>query len=444
MPAGRKSPDASSGTVALVARKKAISDAKLALYNRLQREKFRAVPPGERVLFLPHCLRKPKGCRSENSEEGLICKHCSPDCAINNLSTYAVSRGYRCYIVPGGEMLFNIVEKTKPRAIIGVACHHEMGQAAERITGEESSVDFAYQGVPLSKSGCIDTKVDLDAVKAVIDLQGPPPAGPSSPVSAFSPRRSMAWRVGGMAAATVVALVALMLFVPPLLAPGNGTQAGGAPDIISAGKPTASPYKDPHGDPMAQVSVSVYNDGGDTRGVQLQASSYYCSVPFDQSQIVAVNGSLQHGATAIVVLQVGVHDINDTSITIESRVQGKWQILGSIPAPKTTFLRDMRDIRYSPALPSGKQANLTVEVFSGGPRSAGSLKVDVSSYSSFNKNIHFDSTEVTLDRPLARNETWSFTVLLNVNEIDPGHPTFVAELFENSGASPTDSLSVDG
>jgi hypothetical protein len=253
----------------------------------------------------------------------------------------------------------------------------------------------------------------------------------------------MARRVGGMAAATVVALVALMLFVPPLLSPANNAPAGGPPDIISARKPTASAYYDPGGKPMAQVSAAVYNDGAETRGVQVQATSYYCGALYDQSQIVAVNGSLQHGSTVIVVLQVGVHDINDTSITIESRVQGKWQLLGSIPAPKPIFILDIIKIMYSPALPSGKQANLTVDVFNGGSqRAPGSLKVVVSSFSSVNKIYPFDSAGVTLEKALARNETWSFTVVLNV--IDPGHPSFVAELYENSGSSPTDSMSVDG
>ena len=48
------------------------------------------------------------------------------------------------------EDVLNIVEREKPGGIIGVACHHEMGQAADRITGGESSVPFAYQGVTLS------------------------------------------------------------------------------------------------------------------------------------------------------------------------------------------------------------------------------------------------------------------------------------------------------
>jgi hypothetical protein len=261
-------------------KKRGISDTKLALINLLQKERFRAVPPGERVLFLPHCLRKPKGCRGETTEEGLICKHCSPDCSINQLTTYASSKGYRCFVVPGGEMVFNLVEKHRPKAILGVACHHEMAQAAERIGSKESSVSFAYQGVTLTKTGCVDTKVDMAAVKAVIDMEPRPTPvmverSPASP----APQRS-AWRYGAVAAASMAVLLAGLMLVPPLLSPTLAPEKAGPAELFFS-KPSAVNAVDGNGKPVVDVTVAINNLGpGEVREVKVKATAIYCAQPF--------------------------------------------------------------------------------------------------------------------------------------------------------------------
>lgn len=435
--------------VSQVRKKTAISDAKLALYNRLQREKFRAVPPGQRMLFLPHCLRKPKGCRADNTADGLVCKHCSPDCSVNILSTYALSKGYRCFIVPGGEMLFNIVERERPSGIIGVACHHEMGQAAERITGGESSVPFAYQGVPLSKSGCVDTRVDIGAVRAIIDLQGPPPgAAPAARPSFGIPRRTMFKRVGGIAAAAFVAL-AVMLVLPGMLSPAPIGPAGSEPDITFLSNPSIQKYThDDYGNTWAVVKASVYNNGpGDARGVLVRATAVYCGRPFEPEkggqQIVAVNGSIAPGNRVEVPLQVRVHGVNDTSITVETLIRNKVEVIGYIKTPRPVFLRNAGVTGYETSIASGKQANVSVQVFNDGSlRPAGTLRVVASSYTSF--NTRWDSAEVELDRSMPQSDTWSFTVQLKVSELDPGHPSFSLELYEGQNANPSDTAFIVG
>jgi len=434
--------------VSQVRKKTAISDAKLALYNRLQREKFRAVPPGQRMIFLPHCLRKPKGCRADNTADGLVCKHCSPDCSVNILSTYAVSKGYRCFIVPGGEMLFNIVEREKPGAIIGVACHHEMGQAADRITGGESSISFAYQGVPLSKSGCVDTKVDESAVRAVIDLQGPPPgAAPPVPASFGIPRRTLYKRVGGIAAAAFVAL-AVMMVLPGLLAPTVTHPSSSEPAISYSSNPSIQTrWKDIDGNSWVQIKASVVNQGpGVARGVLVQATAVWCSEPYQRDnggrQLMPVNGSIPAGGSADVQLTVRVHGFNDTSITVETLIGKKVEVIGYIKTPRPVFLKNVGVTSYETTL-SGKVANVSVQVYNDGSlKPTGSLKISASSYTSF--DTRWDSSDIELDRSLPQGDIWSFTVQLKVWGADPGHPSFAVELFEGQNSNPSDTAYFQG
>jgi len=109
-----------------------------------------------------------------------VCKHCSPDCSVNLLSSYAVKKGYKCYIVPGGEMLFNIVEREKPGAILGVACHHEMAQPrAPRRRGVVRVVRLP--GRPAQQERLRGHEGGPRGRQIRLDLEGPPPgAAPAS------------------------------------------------------------------------------------------------------------------------------------------------------------------------------------------------------------------------------------------------------------------------
>ena len=434
-------------------KKRGISDTKLALINHLQKEKYRAVPLSERVLFLPHCLRKPKGCHGETTEEGLICKHCQPDCAINHLTTYAAARGYRCFVVPGGEMVFNLVEKHRPKAILGVACNHEMGQAADRIGSKESTVEFAYQGITLSKTGCVDTRVDEEAVKTLLDLAPRPTPVTVERVpepSALPTARRRAWRIGafGAAASLAVALAALVLLPPmfgPVLAPHA---AEAAPELSYSSYPTARYSKDADGTPTAEVHAAIFNNGpGDARNVVVRATAMYCAKPFMPGdgglQSAVINDTIPSGGHRDVTLLVRLHSQNDTSIIVETLMRGKVDVVGIIKALKPVFIRNVDVTISATSIMGGRQANLSIQVFNNeNPRPSGSLNLVASSFTS--KNMHWDSAEAGLQGSFGKEETWSVTMQLDINQADPGRPVFLVELYENGGGSPIDSMTVDG
>lgn len=128
-------------------------------------EVFR-VPFEKRALFLPQCLRNSKNCEAELNERGYVCKRCG-SCSINEIVEYAEKLGYKhIYIVPGGSLVFKILKEIREeiKAAIGVACFTELSEASERL----SRYNIPHQCIPLLKSGCIDTIVDVEEVKRII------------------------------------------------------------------------------------------------------------------------------------------------------------------------------------------------------------------------------------------------------------------------------------
>jgi phosphohistidine swiveling domain-containing protein len=145
-------------------------------------ERLASVPPSERVLLLPHCLRDSQRCQADNTKHGLACKGCSPDCAINRLRREALELGYSgVCVAPGGTLVLEFLNQRKPRGIVAVACHKELEMGLEAVIKMEQEPDWEMPAaviIPLSKDGCVDTEVDVERVLEVIHLQAEPEAMP--------------------------------------------------------------------------------------------------------------------------------------------------------------------------------------------------------------------------------------------------------------------------
>jgi len=338
-------------------------------------------------------------------------------------------------------MVFNLVEKHRPRAILGVACHHEMGQAAERIGSKESTVSFAYQGVPLSKTGCVDTRVDIAAVKAVLDMEpDPTPVRVErSPAPAHS--RRTPWRIGAFAAATVAVLLAAFLFIPPMLAPAYEPAKPGQPEL-SFSRPSSMNTVDGDGNPVIDITVEVQNIGSSAaRGITVKATAFYCARPFNPpdgggSQEKVINRSIPAGGHEDVTLRVRVNSYNDTSILVEKIVRGRTETVAFIECKKPVFIRDAHISGYTSGIL--RQANVSIQIFnSGEPRQPDTLKIVAISYM---LGAQRDSEEKILPNSLGRNETWLVTIPLTVPEV----PSIEVQLFEGDGATPIDTAKVNG
>ncbi|UOY10341.1 DUF116 domain-containing protein [Methanonatronarchaeum sp. AMET6-2] len=123
--------------------------------NMMDREMFRSVPTEKRVLFLPHCLRSAGDCKGEYGDKGLECKGCG-ECDIADIIDYANELGYQVYVVPGGSLVFKVLENSGAEAVVGVACYDELDQAIKKAKQH----GVPSQGILLTEDGCINTKVN--------------------------------------------------------------------------------------------------------------------------------------------------------------------------------------------------------------------------------------------------------------------------------------------
>jgi hypothetical protein len=127
-------------------------------------EQLSVIELAQRVLLLPHCLRRAEMCQGKYTKQGLECNDCNPDCPANQLRQAAIRLGYKgVCIAPGGRLAIKYIEENRPLAIVAVACQKEL---QEGVHGVRELVGNGQQMIPivvvkLSKEGCVDTEVDI-------------------------------------------------------------------------------------------------------------------------------------------------------------------------------------------------------------------------------------------------------------------------------------------
>ena len=128
--------------------------------NKVNKAKFEKIPPEEKIIVLPHCLRS-RDCEASLKESGIKCTFCGK-CAIGTIKSKAEPMGYKVFIVPGSSFIKKIIQQNKFKSVVGVACHVDLNQTMMALS------DFYPQGVLLSTSGCFETKVDVSKVLETI------------------------------------------------------------------------------------------------------------------------------------------------------------------------------------------------------------------------------------------------------------------------------------
>lgn len=140
------------------------------LRNKLNEEQVKQVPFSQRILFLPHCLKKPSGCKTTTTDYGLQCacqKGVCEECMTFRIRNHALGLGYtKVFIVPGGSMVQKLIAKHKPKAVIGLACYTELDLAMDACL----KTGLPCQGILLVKSGCNNTEASYEEAVEKIDL----------------------------------------------------------------------------------------------------------------------------------------------------------------------------------------------------------------------------------------------------------------------------------
>lgn len=138
----------------------------IEIRNNLNEIDFKSVPYRERILFLPHCMRNSKKCKAKSNSDGLQCRECGA-CQIAELKKIAREIGYKgVYITPGGSMVQRLIEKHKPRAVLGICCYDEANIAFDKLHGKK----VAPQAILLLRDGCKDTLANIEEVREKMQI----------------------------------------------------------------------------------------------------------------------------------------------------------------------------------------------------------------------------------------------------------------------------------
>ncbi len=124
--------------------------------NHLFAQGFASVPPTERIVVVPQCIRDLKCPARLDPASGIKCKECGK-CVVKDLKEEGERLGYGVFVVPGGRFVERIVKTMRPKAALGVACHKDLNLAMQEI----SRAKIIVQGVPLIRDGCMNTAVDM-------------------------------------------------------------------------------------------------------------------------------------------------------------------------------------------------------------------------------------------------------------------------------------------
>jgi hypothetical protein len=128
------------------------------------------IVPGQRILLLPHCLRQSNTCKASYNDEGLQCQRCDPNCAVNLLTASAIENGYKgVCVAPGGRLALKYVEKSRPRAVVAVACEKELLEGVEGVKAlAKVGLTPLTVIIPLVKDGCVNTEVNVEKALEII------------------------------------------------------------------------------------------------------------------------------------------------------------------------------------------------------------------------------------------------------------------------------------
>lgn len=147
--------------------------AVVELKNETLKRKFIETPYKRRVIIIPHCLRDQMRCKGKYEDVGggvkLICAECgSKECNIFPLKKASEKLGYTVFVAEGSTVVLKLLnEKKKGIAFLGIGCLDSLYKSIPKL----DVFGISARGVPLLKSGCKNTVVELDRALESIFLE---------------------------------------------------------------------------------------------------------------------------------------------------------------------------------------------------------------------------------------------------------------------------------
>lgn len=435
-----------------------ITDEDIVLFNASQKDNFEKVSYQDRVVFLPHCLRKIKVCKAENTEEGWRCKHCTKECAVNIISREAEKLGYRYFIAPGGSLVFNLMNKYHPKAVLGVACHKELKLAVDMMNS--SYQEIAYYTIPLTKDGCVNTEVNVDRVKDALLLAQQIPTISKELVKEqkeyYEKEKAIRkWNFAYLkkywkysAVITIAIAVSISILLANLFVFTNVQNTNNPNSNVDVARelvlyePTVV-FSEANGQTIATLNLTIFNQGNakEKDTLKINVKSFFAD-NFIEEKTEMLSAELKQNSSWRKTIQIKAHTENSTSFRIsllykENEIQN-WKI----SSKKTVYITNANYeiIFYG----IDKRTNISVDIFNElTQKKKETVNIKIYYYPSWSDPTSDkpmgESEYITNKDVLLLNYTWKLNTEIDIVDLDD-KPQFIIKLYY--GSKLTDEYSI--
>ncbi|GAB7079453.1 DUF116 domain-containing protein [Megalodesulfovibrio paquesii] len=158
--------------------KERVRNSFIKVNNELVAQQLTRLPPDRILLLLPHCLQA-SDCSRRLTYSLRNCRRCGR-CPICSLLELSEAFGVRMAIATGGTIARRIVVQTRPKLIVAVACERDLA------SGIQDAYPIPVYGVLNERpcGPCLDTRVDINTVRAVLQqVVAPDCAPPASDIA---------------------------------------------------------------------------------------------------------------------------------------------------------------------------------------------------------------------------------------------------------------------
>ena len=118
--------------------------------------------PEDVLVLLPHCIQY-SGCKHRITGDIYNCAQCGR-CTVADIVKLGRGTGVNIKMVPGGTLARKIIEETRPRAVVAVACENDLCSGI-RDTGLLPVIGILNER---PHGPCRDTRVDVGKVTSAV------------------------------------------------------------------------------------------------------------------------------------------------------------------------------------------------------------------------------------------------------------------------------------